>query len=147
MKTDTTKKKGGRAERIMAAALVLCAAGMFWLAARAYAQVNGFGGGTPIQGTTNGPVVATLTNNVIVRPIAFTVSGGTNAASVFIGNVMASINGTTNGAFQVGSLTNAVGTGTFSSNLAAFTAQIPITLYLQAVTGTNTLNVTAIYGP
>jgi len=119
----------------------------FWIVPWVEAQVTAMGGGALCIGTTNGPVVATLTQTITVRPLTITVSGGTNAATVFIGNVMACINGNTNGAFAVGSVTNAVGTGTFSTNIAAFQASVPVTLFLQSVTGTNAVTENAIYGP
>jgi hypothetical protein len=133
---------------LLAAALAAIVAVMWFVVIPlAQAQISAMGGGANIQGTTNGPVVATITETITVRPLSITVTGGTNAASIFIGNVYASINGSTNGAILVGTLTNAVGTGTFTTNVAAFQGSVPVTLYLQAVTGTNTLNVNGIYGP
>ena len=128
-------------------AVVAVAAAWFWVVPWLDAQVSAMGGGTPVQGTTNGPMVVTNTQGISIRPLSVSLSGGTNAATVFIGNLYASLNGSTNGAYLIGSFTNSIGTGAFSTNIAAFQAQVPVTLFFQAVTGTNTETVSAIYGP
>ncbi len=137
--------RGGGLLALLLAGVVATA--YFWIVPWAKAQVVAMGNGAPCQGTTNGPVVATLNTTFQVKQLSVTVSGGTNEASVFIGNIYASLNGSTNGAYLLGSITNAVGTGTFSTNVPAFQVSIPVTYFVQSATLTNTLNEGMIYGP
>ena len=109
----------------------------------ATAQIPLFGG-VPVYGTSNGPVVATFTPTITVRPIYTALSGMTNAASVFIGNVQLSLDQTNY--VTIGSFTNS-GSNAFSTNMASFQSTVPVYLRMQAKTDTNTIIVAATYGP
>ena len=108
------------------------------------AQVQPFGTPVNVLGTSNSVPVATNIFSFPVRQISFIqASGGTNANTTFIGNVFLSItNGAAGGlnvtnSILVGSLTNAVGTGSFTTNLQSFLASLQITMWVQAQSTTN----------
>lgn len=144
---QTIKKVWSRGERLAIAGTAICAAALFFVAIKAAAQTIGIGSPATVQGTTNSPPVATFTNAAVQRPLTCAASGGTNAATTVTFTLYASLNGTTNGAFAIETLTTNVGTATFSTVLPATNVALPLSYFIQVQTGTNTENTTVIYGP
>jgi hypothetical protein len=101
-------------------------------------------GPIPILGTSNGPVAVTNTFNFPVKQMTLALSGMTNSATVFTGTVALSLDGTN---FVTAGTINNSGSNNWSTNIAAYTWPLPVYLWLQAKTGTNTIWISATYGP
>lgn len=123
-----------------------------------FGQINSeaqipFGSGVLVNGTSNS--VCVLTNGTLNFQVpSFSLiqaSGGTNANTTFIGQFWLSLtNPATAGGFNVtnsimvGAITNAVGSGSFTTNSVSFSTNIPIYFWMLCQSTTNGLQSNSI---
>jgi len=118
------------------------------LASIAGAQVVAFGQGVTITGTTNVPAVGTNAPTVVVKQIALTIaSANSTTITGFTGNVWLTTNPTNvptlGNSLLVGSVTY---TNATNATFTGYSTNVPVYVVLQAVCGTNSVNLSEIYG-